>query len=60
MGLSSARIDYFQTLRELRNKDLYTGSTHISDAQAVEAVEEADRLFRDLTDWFAQRGKSNE
>jgi len=39
IGLSPARIDYFQTLRELRNKDLYTGGTHVSDAQAVEAVE---------------------
>jgi|LZCG01.1.fsa_nt_gb hypothetical protein len=60
LGLPPARIDYFQTLRDLRNKDLYTGSTHISDTQAVEAVEEARRLLRDLTNWLAQRSRNNE
>lgn len=40
VGISMDGIDYFQTLRDLRNKDLYTGSTHISDSQAAEAVEE--------------------
>ncbi len=58
MDLSPARIDYFQTLRDLRNKDLYTGHTYISKSQATEAVEEARKLVRDLTAWLAQRGKS--
>jgi len=58
LGLSPARIDYFQTLRDLRNKDLYTGRTYISDSQAAEAVEEARKLVRDLTAWLAQRGGS--
>lgn len=60
MGLSPARIDYFQTLRDLRNRDLYTGSAHISVTQAVEAVEEARRLVQELTSWLAQRGRSDE
>jgi hypothetical protein len=47
LGVTLDRIDYFQTLRDLRNKDLYTGSTHVSDSQANEAVEEARRLVTD-------------
>lgn len=58
LDISSDRIDYFQTLRDLRNKDLYTGRTYISDNQAIEAVEEARNLMQDLTTWLAQRGES--
>jgi len=58
LGISSDRIDYFQTLRDLRNKDLYTGRTYISDSQAAEAVEEARKLVQDLTAWLTQHSKS--
>jgi hypothetical protein len=47
VGIKPDRIDYFQTLRDLRNKDIYTGSSHVSDTQALEAVEEARRLVTD-------------
>jgi len=57
LALLSDRIDYFQTLRDLRNKDLYTGGTHISDDQAVEAVEEARKLVEDLGVWLTQQDK---
>ena len=57
LGLSIDRIDYFQTLRDLRNKDLYTGGTYISDSQAAEAVEEARKLAEDLAGWLAQQDK---
>jgi hypothetical protein len=56
VGVSMDRIDYFQTLRDLRNKDLYTGTTHISDTQALEAVEEARRLTADTRRWLEGRG----
>ncbi len=56
VGISIDRIDYFQTLRDLRNKDLYTGSTHIGDSQAAEAVEEARKLAADAKRWLDQRG----
>jgi hypothetical protein len=59
LGISLDRIDYFQTLRDLRNKDLYTGRTHISDSQAAEAVEEARKLVQDLTAWLVQRDGNN-
>ena len=59
LGISLDRIDYFQTLRDLRNKDLYTGRTYISDSQAVEAVEEARKLVQDLTAWLVQRYRNN-
>jgi len=57
LALLSDRIDYFQTLRDLRNKDLYTGGTHISDDQAVEAVEEARKLVEDLGVWLTQQDR---
>ncbi len=55
LGISSDRIDYFQTLRDLRNKDIYTGRVHISNSQAAEAVEEARKLVQELTAWLRQR-----
>jgi len=58
VSISIDRIDYFQTLRDLRNKDLYTGSTHVSDSQAAEAVEEARKLAADAKRWLDQRGGS--
>lgn len=60
LGLSIDRIDYFQTLRDLRNKDLYTGGTYISDSQAAEAIEEARKLAQDLTVWLAQQSNSKQ
>ena len=59
LGISPNRIDYFQTLRDLRNKDLYTGRTYISGNQAAEAVKEARKLVQDLTAWLAQRSESD-
>jgi hypothetical protein len=55
LGVMLDRIDYFQTLRDLRNKDIYTGSSHVSDTQALEAVEEACRLAADTRRWLESR-----
>lgn len=60
LGLPIERIDYFQALRNLRNKDLYTGGTHVSESQAREAVEEAARIIEDLEVWLAQRDQADE
>jgi uncharacterized protein (UPF0332 family) len=38
------RVDYYQTLRHLRNKDLYTGGVHVTVCQAEEAIEGAQAL----------------
>ena len=59
LGLPIDRIDYFQTLRDLRNKDLYTGGTHIGEAQASEAVDEAGKLVGDLEMWLAKRDQTD-
>ncbi|MCX6094194.1 MAG: hypothetical protein NTY63_05140 [Candidatus Bipolaricaulota bacterium] len=55
VGVASDRVDYFQTLRDLRNKDIYTGSARISEAQAEEAVEEARKLAGDTALWLQAR-----
>ena len=56
VGVTLDRIDYFQTLRDLRNKDIYTGSSHVSDTQAREAVEEVRRLAADTRRWLESSG----
>jgi len=56
LGVTLDRIDYFQTLRDLRSKDIYTGSSHVSDTQALEAVEGARRLAADTKRWLESGG----
>ncbi len=55
IGVSLDRVDYLQTLCDLRNRDVYTGDAHISDEQAAEAVEEASRLAADVVRWIEAR-----
>ena len=55
LGTSGDRVDYFQTLRDLRNKDLYTGGIHVTDRQAEEAIAEAQALRGDLIQWLSER-----
>jgi hypothetical protein len=57
LDVAADRIDYFQTLRHLRNKDIYSGWSHVSPEQAAEAVDEAVRLSRDVTKWLRARKK---
>ncbi len=56
LGLPLKRIDYYQTLRALRNKDLYTGGSHVSAAAAQEAVNEAIELASELEAWLQAHG----
>jgi len=55
LGTDPQRVDYFQTLRDLRNKDLYTGGTRASVQQAEEACEEAWVLRDELMEWLKRR-----
>jgi len=48
LGIEHDRVDYFQTLRNLRNKGQYTGAIHITVRQAEEAIEEANALRGEL------------
>ena len=52
LGIEPSLDDYFQTLRDLRNRDIYTGGTHISIAQVNEAIEEAAKLAEQLKAWL--------
>jgi hypothetical protein len=55
LGTPTDRVDYFQSLRGLRNKDLYTGGIHITVRQAEEAIAEAQALSSDLVHWLDER-----
>jgi uncharacterized protein (UPF0332 family) len=55
LGIPNDRVDYFQTLRDLRNKDLYTGGIHVTARQAEEAIAEAEALHSELEQWLGQR-----
>ena len=55
LGILDDRVDYFQTLRDLRNKDLYTGGVHVTVRQAEEAIQEAQALRSELERWLGDR-----
>jgi len=55
LGTPGDRVDYFQTLRDLRNKDLYTGGIHVTVRQAEEAIAEAQALRCELVKWLSER-----
>ena len=55
LGTPHDRVDYFQTLRDLRNKNLYTGGAHVTVRQAEEAIEEAQALRSELEQWLEER-----
>lgn len=58
LGTSGDRVDYFQTLRDLRNKDLYTGGIHVTVREAEEAIAEARALRNELVQWLSEREES--
>jgi len=51
-GIEPSLGDYFQTLRDLGNKDIYTGGTHVSTEQVDEVIEEAAKLVKQLRAWL--------
>ncbi|MBU0595668.1 hypothetical protein KJ567_03180 [Candidatus Bipolaricaulota bacterium] len=59
LGIPHDRVDYFQTLRDLRNKDLYTGGGHVTFRQAEEAIAEATALQSELERWLGKRDAGN-
>lgn len=59
LGISNDRVDYFQMLRDLRNKDLYTGGIHATVSQADEAIGEAQALRCELEHWLGEREASS-
>jgi len=59
LGVPHDRVDYFQTLRDLRNRDLYTGGVHVTSHQAEEAIAEARTLQSELVEWLETREAGN-
>lgn len=55
LGVEHKRVDHYQELRDLRNKDIYEGSIHVSQREVEEAIEEAVWLQEQLHEWLAQR-----
>ena len=55
LGTHPDLIAYFQQLRDLRHRDIYEGSIHVSEREAEEAVTEASRLLEHLRTWLEAR-----
>jgi len=56
LGTAPGLIAYFQQLRDLRHRDIYEGSIHVSEREAEDAVTEASRLLEHLRAWLEARG----
>lgn len=56
LGTDFNLIAYFQQLRDLRHRDIYEGSIHVSQREAEDAVYEASRLLEHLSAWLEVRG----
>jgi hypothetical protein len=52
LGTPPDLIAYFQQLRDLRHRDIYEGSIHVSEREAEDAVIEASGLLERLRTWL--------
>jgi len=50
--LEGARIDYYQTLRAMRNQGLYEGELNVPQTEAKEAIREAEWLLKETKAWL--------
>lgn len=57
LDVDSDRMSHFQRLRDLRHRDIYEGSIHVSVHEAEEATEEATQLLTQLQAWLDARGE---
>jgi len=55
LGVEPRRHDYYQALRDLRNREIYTGAVHVSDRDVAEAIEEAAWLRVRLLERLRER-----
>ena len=55
LGTPPHLISYFQQLRDLRHRDIYEGSIHVSEREAADAVSEASSLLEHLRAWLEAR-----
>jgi len=52
IALEHPRIDYYQTLRSMRNQGLYEGGSGASQTQIEEALQEAEWLLKKAKAWL--------
>ena len=52
--MQQKRVDYYQGLRDLRNKNIYEGLIHVSEREVEEAIEETVWLQEKLREWLVQ------
>jgi uncharacterized protein (UPF0332 family) len=57
LEVESKRIDYYQRLRSLRNKEIYEGAVHVSPRDVTEATEEAVWLSERLQRWIEDQDR---
>ena len=55
LGTPPDLIACFHQLRDLRHRDIYEGSIHVSEHEAEEAVTEASGLLEHLRTWLEAR-----
>jgi len=59
LGTPPDLIAYFQQLRDLRHRDIYEGSIHVSESEAEDAVTEASELLEHLRTWLEARADAS-
>jgi len=55
LGVEPHRHEYCQALRDLRNREIYTGAVHVSDRDVAEAIKEATWLHERLLERLPRR-----
>jgi len=58
VGLHEDKIDYFQSLRGMRHRDIYEADLVINEHDLSESIKEAEDLLALLETWVAQNYKS--
>jgi uncharacterized protein (UPF0332 family) len=54
LGLDEDKIDYYQSLRVLRHRDIYEPEIHIDDDDMNLAIKEAEAILDKLETWLLQ------
>jgi hypothetical protein len=54
IGINLERVEYFQSLRNLRHDDVYSASVEVSDIELREAIKESEKLLVETEGWLAR------
>jgi len=57
IGLDNDKIDYFQSLRGLRHRDIYEADLVINEEDLSDSIREAESLLSGLETWIAKNFK---